>query len=301
MWVDELGREMASQVMAADNLPAPLFLALLDRGKSIETVAASLEADGLDPQPGPFPGSWLARNASAVRTSATVARSDVLVMDGGAQLAARATRPGPGNDIVEVGAGRGSKSLLIASLARALGGPVHSITAIDLHAFKLEVLSRNAAEYGFDEIRTVQADATDLNADLGCESGSADAVLVDAPCSGLGTLRRHPDRRWRARPEEIETLAVLGERLLVRAARLVMPGGFMVYSTCTITWQENADVVERFLSTAPGSEFVLDRIGADVPEQWQRFVSEQGWFQSLPEEGGIDGHFVARLVRGTTS
>jgi len=122
-------------------------------------------------------------------------------------------------------------------------------------------------------------------------------VLIDAPCSGLGTLRRHPDRIWRAKPEEIESLAALGAALLERCTRLVKPGGFVVYSTCTVARRENEDVIEAFLASAGGRGFELASLADEVPLEWKGFVTENGCFRSHPRTGGPDGHFVARLTR----
>jgi 16S rRNA (cytosine967-C5)-methyltransferase len=129
------------------------------------------------------------------------------------------------------------------------------------------------------------------------EPGSVDAVLVDAPCSGLGTLRRRPDRRWRASEAELPALAALGSKLLATAADLVKPGGFVVYSTCTVSRVENVDVLEGFLATESGSRFTIDSLAKETPDEWRGFLGPQGWLQSIPREDGPDGHFVARLKR----
>ena len=171
------------------------------------------------------------------------------------------------------------------------------MAAVDLHSFKLEALSKVAASLGLTSIETIAADATSPEPFKGIDEGSADVVLIDAPCSGLGTLRRHPDRVWRAQPSEIESLAALGSALLERCALLVKPGGFVVYSTCTVARRENEDVVEGFLASEVGRQFEPAPLGGIVPREWDRFVSEAGWFRSHATVGGPDGHFVARLKR----
>lgn len=289
LWIRELGRETAESVMAADNEPAPLFGARLDTlGGSPPDFAVS-EC--------PLPGCFVAESPAAARRSQTVRDRSVLIMDAGAQVTVHSLRPRPGQRLIELGAGRGTKTLLAAELARSSGGAASDILAVDLHAFKLDELSRQADALGVKEIRTLVADATKTLDPAAAPPGSADAVLVDAPCTGLGTLRRHPDRRWRAKPQEIEALAGLGAALLRTAASLVKPGGFVVYSTCTIARRENGEVVEGFLASAQGSEFRMDPLTDEMPPEWRHFVSDEGWFQSLPTIGGMDGHFVARLLR----
>lgn len=300
LWIAELGRDTAASVMAANNAPAPFTLASLEpTADAAETLSAELVSLGAEPQPSPLPGSLTAEKPALARKAAALRAQRALVMDAGAQFAVHAMRPAPGQILVDIGAGRGGKSLLLAALARRAGGPLARLIAVDLHGFKLDQLATAAGNLGFEEIETTVADATlsDLATSVRIEEGTADAVLVDAPCSGLGTLRRHPDRRWRAKPDEIEALASLGSLLLERASRLVKPGGFVVYSTCTITREENAEVVEGFLGSEAGKGFAAGSLEGFVPEAWAGYVSSEGWFQSLPEPGGADGHFVARLER----
>lgn len=294
--VEELGRDTASAVMAANNEPAPLFLSLLPFRGPEDDVLAELAADGADPAATPLASCVIAGQPGAAVTSRAVTTGRALVADAGAQLASVCVPVAHGSRIVELGAGRGTKSLLMAAGA-ARKGMSAEITAVDLHGFKLQKLSEAVERTGAPRIHTVVADATDPSADGLPGAGTADAVLVDAPCSGLGTLRRHPDRRWRARPDEIETLAELGARLLETAAVLVKPGGFVVYSTCTIARRENEDVADGFLGSREGSSFRVDDLSAQVPEEWRRFVDGLGRFRSLPEPGGPDGHFIARFIR----
>lgn len=293
--VRELGREVAREMLEADNTPAPMFLAHLPFRTTYDQVLERLQNDGAKPEPGPLPYSITVGSPSEARRSPALAERAVVVADAAAQLAAAAVRPAPGARIVELGAGRGTKTLILAGLAQRAGEPA-SILAVDLHAFKLEALSRLVDELGVDGVTTLTADVLDAGAPLPPD-GSVDAVLVDAPCSGLGTLRRHPDRRWRAIPEEIDALAGLGQAMLERAARLVKPGGVVVYSTCTVARRENEDVIEAFLSSKGGEGYSIDPLGDEVPEAWRRFVAPQGWFRSLPTTGGPDGHFIARLLR----
>lgn len=296
LWISQLGREMAAAIMAANNEPAPLYLAHLPFSTDLATVVSSLVDDGAEPGACPLPGCIVAGKPSAAIRSSAVRDRQVIVADAGAQFTASVVRPAAGQLIVDIGAGRGTKSLLLAALACASGGPA-DIVAVDSHAFKLEALAALTAELGISGIRTVVADATEATTAGLPAAATADAVLVDAPCTGLGTLRRHPDRRWRMRIGEIETLALLGSSLLTASALLVKPGGFVVYSTCTITRSENEDVISRFLASEEGKGFSVDSLGGDVPAEWQRFITPEGYFQSTPAPDGPDGHFVARLVR----
>jgi 16S rRNA (cytosine967-C5)-methyltransferase len=127
-------------------------------------------------------------------------------------------------------------------------------------------------------------------------AGTVDAVLVDAPCSGIGTLRRHPEKRWKLASDDLERLSLVQTDLLGAAASLVRVGGRVVYSTCSVAGVENRGVVGKFLAESNGS-FAVRGLGPMMPEAWQSFVTAEGYFQSLPQRDGPDGHFVAVLER----
>ncbi|MBM4246268.1 MAG: hypothetical protein FJ148_21125, partial [Deltaproteobacteria bacterium] len=122
-----------------------------------------------------------------------------------------------------------------------------------------------------------------------------DAVLVDAPCSGLGTLRAHPEIRWRRTPEDLEHLAARQEAILARAADLVRPGGRLVYATCTVARAENERVVERFLASR--ADFRLGDARPHLPEPARTLAGDDGMLRTSPDVGGLDGFFAARLER----
>jgi 16S rRNA (cytosine967-C5)-methyltransferase len=138
-------------------------------------------------------------------------------------------------------------------------------------------------------------DATELVAHFGGDA--FDAVLVDAPCSGLGTLRRYPEKRWRITPETPRSLHALQAELVRAASRVVRPGGAVVYSTCSIAREENADVIGEFLASDAGSDFTLEPLNEVIPDEWGTFRDGTGCFRSWPRSGGPDGHFVALLRR----
>ena len=297
LWVTELGRETAAAVMAANNEPAPLFLAVNPFAGTIEDARAAVRADGAIPQPCELPGCVLATEAGAAVRGRALADGLVIAADAAAQLVARLVGARQGMTIVEVGAGRGTKTLLMQGQAVDSGGPA-TIYAVDVHDFKSRLLADRLAKFGVPGVVALTGDATDFATIEGApQPGTVDAVLVDAPCSGLGTLRRHPEKRWRVERADLDSLADLGARLLTSAASLVRQGGFVVYSTCTLAQVENADVVSAFLRSEQGSSFRVDSLQGDVPAEWHRFLTPEGYFRSVPESGGPDGHFAVRLVR----
>jgi 16S rRNA (cytosine967-C5)-methyltransferase len=296
--VEQLGRPTARAILEADNEPAPLYLAHLPFMGTFAEAMARLDADGAQPSPCDLAGCIVAAAPAQAIAGAALRQGYVIVCDAGAQFAAHVLHPRPGSRVLDVGAGKGSKTLVLQGLAVASGGPAR-VTAVDKHRFKLDVLTATLRLLRADDVTTLEADATDLVSAGLLSPLSFEAVFLDAPCSGIGTLRRHPDKRWRLAPEDIEILAVLGGRLLREASRLVSPGGFVVYSTCTLTRQENDDVIADFLRSEEGEGFSLEPI-SQVPRSWEKFLRANGTFQSLPQRGGPDGHFVARLRRAVS-
>ena len=298
MWVDELGWEAATRVMSADNEPAPLYVAANPFASSVDQARAALRADGALPQPCPVRGCVEVGNAAAAVHGAALRDGLVLACDAAAQSIARLVRVQPHQRILEIGSGRGTKTILLQASAVESGGPA-LIYAVDLHAFKARLLEQRLQRFCVPGVVALVGDARDIASIPGApERESLDAAIVDAPCSGLGTLRRHPEKRWRVEPADIDALGDLGFHLLEQAAALVRVGGFVVYSTCTLARRENDSVVQSFLASEQGREWRVDPLGDDIPAEWREFVTHEGYFSSLPVSGGPDGHFAARLVRG---
>jgi 16S rRNA (cytosine967-C5)-methyltransferase len=287
--------------MEADNTPAPLFLAANPFAGSFDETFDVLCDDGASPQRCLPDGCIRAGDPAAAVHGRALREGFAIVADEAAQLVCTFVPVRPGSTVVEVGAGRGTKTLLLQGAAVARGGPAQ-LFAVDQHEFKSRLLAARLASFDVPDVVTLTGDATDLAAIAGIPGhGLVDAVLVDAPCSGLGTLRRHPEKRWRVTPNDIDELAALGIRLLSSAASLVRPGGFVVYSTCTLADAENARVIETFLGSELGRGFSTDPLGPELTGVWAECSTAEGYFRSLPERDGPDGHFAARLVRSDES
>ena len=295
--VRDLGAQRADEVLAAANEPAPLYLWHNPFVGPMADALAALEADGAEPALCDPPGCVVAGVPSAAVRGGAVASGRVLVTDAAAQVAARAIAPGADASIVELAAGRGTKTVELQALSLAAGG-VSRIWAVDLHGFKTRVLRERLAELGVGGVTVVQGDAADVAAIEGLpRAGTVDEVLLDAPCTGLGTLRRHPEKRWRLTEADVPAMAAVQRTLLEQAATLVRPGGVVVYSTCSLARRENHEVVSDFLAGGTGTAFRTRSVADAVPEAWHDAIGPEGWFQSLPRLAGPDGHFVAALER----
>jgi 16S rRNA (cytosine967-C5)-methyltransferase len=295
--VADLGRELATTALLADAEPAPLYLWHDPFLGGIEGAMAMLDADGAEPRPYVVPGCIEACVPSAAVRGACVASGLCVVADAGAQAATLVLGAHPNGVVIDLAAGRGTKTAQIQARSVAAGGAAR-VFAVDIHAFKVKVLTERMGALAVPGVTALVGDATHVAGITGLPgSGEADAVLLDAPCSGLGTLRRRADKRWRLRPEEIGALAGLQSALLEQAASLVRPGGVVVYSTCSLARRENHDVVGAFLDSEVGGAFTTKDIRDAVPAEWLRWIGPEGHLQSVPEPGGPDGHFVAALVR----
>lgn len=182
--------------------------------------------------------------------------------------------------VLEIGAGRGTKTMLLESRAFETLGHTVPIHAVELHEYRARLHAERMQQAGIEDVMSLAGDACALDAIDGILP-HYDAVLLDAPCSGTGTMRRHPEIRWNLTPDDVAELAALQRALLDEAARYVIPGGTLVYATCSILGEENQQVVDGFLAAQPQ--------GA-----WQLGV---GSFASLPALDGPDGHFAAVLQR----
>ncbi|HEY2770313.1 MAG TPA: RsmB/NOP family class I SAM-dependent RNA methyltransferase, partial [Solirubrobacteraceae bacterium] len=190
----------------------------------------------------------------------------------------------PGERALDLCAAPGAKTTHLAALLEGRG----ELVAVERHPRRAESLRRTCRRMGADVARVETGDAAQTRTD-----GPFDRVLVDPPCSGLGTLQSRPDLRWRATREAIGELAEIQGRILAAAAAATVPGGTLVYSVCTISAAEGEGVVNGFLREHP--EFTADDLGEEYPE-WGHPAGPP-FLQLLPDRDGTDGFFIARLRR----
>lgn len=214
--------------------------------------------------------------------SGALARGEVRIQDVGAAQVVDILAPAPGMTVLDVCAAPGGKA--IASALR-MGGSGR-IIATDIHADRLGLVREGAEKAGLDVVETRVMDARHPDKDL---VDACDAVLIDAPCSGLGVLSKRADMRWHRTEADMADLIVLQREMLDASARCVRPGGLLVYSTCTTEPEENEGQVDAFL--ARNAEFEREPIAVDVP------LTEAGDYLALPQRTGHDGAYAARLRR----
>ncbi|KFZ40605.1 MULTISPECIES: 16S rRNA (cytosine(967)-C(5))-methyltransferase RsmB [Thermoactinomyces] len=213
------------------------------------------------------------------------------IQDESSMLVARVLAPAPGMKVLDVCAAPGGKTTHLAEL---MGNQGH-IVACDVHDHKLSLIRSNASRLGIDIISVRQLDGRNLPGPF--QPHTFDAILLDAPCSGLGVIRRKPDLKWGKEAENIEALAQLQKELLDAAAPLLKPGGVLVYSTCTWESRENWEQVESFLKRHP--DFSGDNTWKEkLPDPLKNRVhSGDGWIQILPHDFLSDGFFISRMIK----
>jgi 16S rRNA (cytosine967-C5)-methyltransferase len=213
------------------------------------------------------------------------------VQDEAAQLVSYLLGPRPGETILDACAGRGGKTGHIAQLMKDSG----AIKAVDFQAWKLQALKASMKRLGVSNVTTWHHDLSEpMGEDL---TGTFDRILLDAPCSGLGVLRRRPDIKWRKQEEDLTRLQRKEQHLLVSLAPWVKRGGCLVYSVCSLEPEEGERVVDNFLKSH--TDFVIDCSCTRLAEMDERLVDGSGIFRSLPHEHDMDGFFAVRLKKET--
>lgn len=283
-WVDRLGFTACEELCKANNQTPPLSLRTntlkTDRVALLRRLAAegvACEASSLTPE------GIVCREFPALATLKSLDEGLFQVQDESSMLVAHVLRPRPGETVIDACGAPGGKSTHIAAIMQNTG----RIISTDIYEHKLKLTQANAARLGINIIETQVLDAAKIHEQY---AGLADRVLVDAPCSGLGVLRRKPDSRWRKSEALLAELPQLQSAILRSAASCVKPGGVLVYSTCTTEPAENEDVIQEFL--AERTDFSLQPAGDYLPVP-QRAELIQLW----PHRDGVDGFFIARMIR----
>jgi len=270
-WWDELGPDAGALITAFAGRPPMAARANLSRTDR-DTLAARLATEGVHTTPGTLaPQALIFQDRRNIHTLASFREGLFEVQDEGSQLLAALAEPRPGARIVDFCAGAGGKALALADAGA-------KVVALDVRDGALKVLERRMARAG----QAIRYQVMDERGPVPVERGWADTVLVDAPCSSSGVLRRRPEMRWRLTPAWVADRARLQRAILARAAPLVRPGARLVYGTCSLLRTENQDVLDDFLGSHPDFELV-DQLGDDGV-LW-------------PHRTGTDGFYGVALIR----
>jgi 16S rRNA (cytosine967-C5)-methyltransferase len=282
-WADAFGASEAENFARSNNEAPPMSFRVVRKRSTDSNVLDELQLAGAEITASRIRnGAWRV-SAGAERLGDLVAEGRAYVQDEASQLVADALEAEPRHRVLDLCAAPGSKTTQIADLTNDAA----TIVASDRHAHRLTTVVRTAQMQGLSSIHPLVVDGLRL---LPFLEGHFDRVLVDAPCSGTGTLRRNPEIRWRISPDDIRDLVRRQKLLLLNAASVVKPGGRLVYSTCSVEPEENEGVVNSFLENH--DQFRIAKLNVDT-----RLVTPLGAARTWPQRDGCDGFFLCAFER----
>ncbi|KJS01248.1 MAG: 16S rRNA methyltransferase [Peptococcaceae bacterium BRH_c4a] len=290
-WIAQMGVRETISLCMANNRPAPhtarvnTLKTTRDRliellaGEGVRAAKTRYAPEGIDLE-----------GAGGLRGFPPFEQGLFQVQDESSMLVGHAVSPPPGSLVLDVASAPGGKATHLAQLMDDRG----TVMAADIHPHKLKLIEENCQRLGINCVKPVMADARNLSAEF---LERADFVLLDAPCSGTGVLRRKPDSRWRKFPEQIPEITILQREMLEEASRCLKPGGILVYSTCSVLPEENQDQVRAFLQSHPRfrGESLVDFLPGELGEEE---TAPGGYLQLYPHRHGTDGFFICRMVKG---
>jgi 16S rRNA (cytosine967-C5)-methyltransferase len=286
--VERVGWRLAVKILSENNRPVQTVLHVNAGLTSAERVARDLMKEGLDTEPCLFMPNALRLRSGRLRASGLPDRGDFWVQDEAAQLVTAMLGSPSGPRIADLCAAPGGKTMQLAEALPEDG----FLVAADRHFGRLERLRANAARAGMMPLPLVNAD---MASGLAPFRPVFDQVLVDAPCSGTGTLRRHPEIRWRLQEESLKLFAANQAAILERASSVVARGGGLLYAVCSMEPEEGEGVVKAFLESH--ADFSLADPRPALPETARRLVDGDGFLRTSTADGGLDGFFGALLAR----
>jgi len=282
-WIRQFGVERTVSLCAANNT-VPAFSMRVNRMKTdAEHVLKELAKNDIAASTSSWHDDFLIvqKPMRSVRTD-LFTKGWFTIQDESAGFVPKLLDPKPGDAILDMTAAPGGKSTAIAELT----GDQATVVSSDRHWPRVRQIVENKNRLGLRNVYPVVANAS-LPITI-----PMDKVLLDAPCSGIGILRKHPEIRWKRSPEEITGLVSLQKRLLESAARALKPGGILVYSTCTVLPEENGEGIQKFIKSHP--EFAIEDARSFVNS---RVVTEKGWIETWPDIHGMDGSFAVRMKK----
>jgi 16S rRNA (cytosine967-C5)-methyltransferase len=289
-FVASLGEPAAARLATAMNSRAPMCIRANTVKMTREALVARLAEEGVAARPLPLSSVGLVFETRVNAFGLPSFREGLFeVMDEGSQLVAEAVAPPPRSRVADACAGAGGKTLALAAMLGNQG----RLLALDANGKKLEELRRRARRAGLSNVYAREVKGMELPPEA--KLGGWDRVLVDAPCSGLGTLRRNPEARWRLSPKAVDAYPSDQLALLITYAPLVAVGGRLVYATCSVLRDENELVVERFLRERP--DFIVMPLKEIWGKERAAKLGDETFLRLLPHIHDTDGFFAASLRR----
>jgi 16S rRNA (cytosine967-C5)-methyltransferase len=285
-WISRIGVEQTEEVLHANNEDAPLIIRANSLKGTADDLITLLASQGTAARKSRFsPAGVEIISSPGITTLKSFKEGRFMVQDEAAQLVTLMLDPKPGERVLDACAAPGGKATYLAELM----GNTGEVVALESDKRRIDRIRENSNRLGITIVRPKTGDAAKYS------EGPFDRVLIDAPCSGLGVLRRHPDGRWIKTEQAMQERSALQKKILANCAGLLKPGGVLVYATCTTEPEENEDVVRDFLTEHP--EFTLDDPRPVLPEGAASLVGTDNYFRTFPAAPDMDGFFGARIIR----
>lgn len=289
-WIEQFGFEKTKQICEINSMP-PSVTARVNQIKAedLNEVIELLAKENVIAERGDLSRDAIKIEKGSLPTTKLYQQGWLTIQDESSMLVADALNPKPNMKVLDSCAAPGGKTTHIAERMNNQG----QIYALDIHEHKVKLINEQASRLGLSAIETKTTDSR--KAEELFEKESFDCILVDAPCTGLGVIRRKPDIKWQKNEEDIEKITVIQKAILKAVAPLLKKGGRLVYSTCTIDSMENQQVVKSFLEENPTFEFDLT-LKNRLPIKTQDYCNE-GMLQVLPSDFKTDGFFIACMIK----
>ncbi|SFD86531.1 16S rRNA (cytosine967-C5)-methyltransferase [Bacillus sp. OV194] len=294
-WITQYGLDNAEKMCAANMEPAPVTGRVNSMRSSREKVLQSLHAEGIEGSNGGLSPDAIKLKKGSLSHSSAFKEGYVTIQDESSMLVARALNPSSNEKILDACAAPGGKTTHIAELLNNTG----EVTALDLHPHKVKLIQEQAERLGLTNIKTEALDSRKAGEKFSVSS--FDRILVDAPCSGFGVIRKKPDIKWSKKEEDIHRIAEIQMQILDKVAELLKPGGTLLYSTCTVDKEENDEIADAFLKHHP--DFEWDKsFNERLPETLQPYLKPaEAQVQILPHYFNSDGFYLACFKKKTTT
>ncbi|MDM5316586.1 16S rRNA (cytosine(967)-C(5))-methyltransferase RsmB [Fictibacillus sp. b24] len=293
-WSEQFGQEDAKNMAESNLLASPVTARVNVNKTKREDVLQLLEEEGVLAEEGELSPEGIIIKEGYLPGTEVYKNGLVTIQDESSMLVARAVAPVPGENILDTCAAPGGKSTHMAEMMQGQG----KVVSLDLHAHKIDLIKKQADRLGLENIESSVLDARKVSEKF--SAGTFDRVLVDAPCSGFGVIRKKPDLKWSKSEEDVMRLTTIQRDILDSASDMVKEGGLLVYSTCTVDKDENDRVADWFLSNHP--EFEWDPHFAEkMPETVKSYIMDgRSDLQIMPHYFNSDGFYIAAYRKKTT-
>jgi 16S rRNA (cytosine967-C5)-methyltransferase len=282
-WVDRFGPQEAEELMNTNNTAAPITLRVNTLRTTREKIIDYLRSQGIEAYETEYSPVGITITGRCPFDILRQIVGDVMVQDEAAQLVTMLLAPEPGHRVLDACAAPGGKTAFISELTK---GEV-TLVAVDMGSERVALLRDNLKVAGHQKVDIIEADIRKLSFGIPFHR-----IMLDAPCSSLGVIRRNPDVRYRYREEDLKVFKQRQVELLASVSRYLLPGGILVYSVCSFEPEETHEVVEEFLNK--NDDFIIIKSTDRIHKP---FIDERGYFFTFPHRHKMDGHFGVRLTR----